>query len=149
MLANPQHEEQLQACVDCSGVTAFASRHPLGLEMQVGERGKSLSGGQKQAVGIARAMLAGPDIMFLDEPTAQMDTMTEGAFVKGFAGWLGPETTLLIATHRNSLLDLVDRVIVIEDGRVALDGPKAQVLKTLQAPRKPTPNRRGTKNARK
>ncbi|MEM9278845.1 MAG: ATP-binding cassette domain-containing protein, partial [Pseudomonadota bacterium] len=131
LMARPEDRHRLEACLNAAGVTAFASRHPLGLEMPVGERGKSLSGGQRQSVGIARALLANPKIMFLDEPTAQMDTLTESAFVKSFDGWLTANTTLIIATHRNTLLELVDRIIVIEDGKVAMDGPKQKVLQSL------------------
>ena len=133
MLANPDRQDGLETCLNGAGVMSFASRHPLGLEMLIGERGKSLSGGQRQSVGIARAMLADPKILFLDEPTAQMDAMTEAAFVTSFGNWLKPATTLIVATHRNTLLDLVDRLIVVENGKIVLDGPKKQVLQSLNA----------------
>lgn len=133
LLANPDPGKKLDHCLNAAGVTAFASRHPLGLEMQVGERGKLLSGGQRQAVAIARAMVAEPKILFLDEPTAHMDTVSEASFIKSFRSWLSPSTTLLIATHRSTLLDIVDRLIVIEDGKIVADGPKARILKQINA----------------
>lgn len=143
IMSGQADEASIKNALAASGVASFVSRHPLGLQMEVGERGKFLSGGQKQAVGIARALLLQPKILFLDEPTAQMDTLTETAFIKSFAQWITPEHTLVIATHRNSLLDLVERMIVIENGKVVLDGPKAQVLKSLSSGGKPAGTPKG------
>ncbi|MEM9331934.1 MAG: type I secretion system permease/ATPase [Pseudomonadota bacterium] len=139
---------RLEAAFIGSGVRAFASKHPLGLEMPVGERGRLLSGGERQAVGIARAMAMDPKIMFLDEPTAHMDTVTEAAFVKSFGNWMSPSTTLIVATHRNTLLALVDRLIVVEDGKVLVDGPKDQVLKSIPQLRSKTAAKSGGGHAR-
>ena len=98
--------------------------------MAVGERGESLSGGQRQAVAIARAVLDDPTFLLLDEPTSAMDHQSEEAFKKRLADWLG-ERTLVVVTHRASLLDLVNRLIVVDNGRVVADGPKAQVMEAL------------------
>ena len=99
--------------------------------MQVGERGRAISGGQRQAVAIARAALGKPRVLYLDEPTSAMDNLTEAAFIRSFRNWLEPDTTLILATHRVSMLELVDRLIVLENGRVAADGPKDKVLASL------------------
>ncbi len=131
LMANPEGADFLSDCCSISGVMSIAQSHPLGFEMPVGERGKSISGGQRQAVGIARAMMRKHKILFLDEPTSQMDRLSETAFVRGFKGWLKPETTLLVATHKTSLLELVDRLIVLENGKIIADGPKDKVLEIL------------------
>lgn len=118
-------------CTEASGVAAFAKGHALGYAMIVGERGRGISGGQRQSVAIARAMLGRPKVLFLDEPTSAMDNLTETQFIRGFRAWLKPETTLIISTHRTSLLELVDRLIVLDGGRVVADGPKQKVLASL------------------
>jgi ATP-binding cassette subfamily C protein LapB len=114
-----------------SGIASLAQSHPLGYGLPVGERGRAISGGQRQAVAIARALLGGPRVLFLDEPTSAMDNLTEAAFIRGFRNWLKPDVTLILATHRVSMLELVDRLVVLENGRVAADGPKDKVLASL------------------
>ena len=98
--------------------------------MPVGERGEGLSGGQRQAIAVARALLLSPNIVILDEPTSSMDTRTEDAFKKRFEKVLSHQTLVLI-THRASLLSMVDRLIVLAHGRVVADGPRPQVLDAL------------------
>lgn len=117
-----------------SGVEEFASKHPLGLDMPVGERGANLSGGQRQAVSVARALLLQPPILMLDEPTSSMDNTTESRFKARLNTILGNKT-LLMVTHRSSLLNLVDRLIVMDGGRVVADGPKADVMEALASGR--------------
>ena len=114
-----------------SGVASFVQNHPLGFEMPVGERGRNLSGGQRQTVAIARALVNEPPILFLDEPTAAMDTATEATFIRNMKQHSGELSTIILATHRSSLLDLVDRIIVLDRGRLVADGPKNQVLASL------------------
>jgi ATP-binding cassette subfamily C protein LapB len=122
------------ACVlraaEQAGVTEFVNRHPRGFEMPVGERGEGISGGQRQAIAIARAYLMQPPILLLDEPSNAMDNLTEELFKARLADQLDGRTLLLI-THRASLLSLVNRVIVLEAGRVVADGPRDQVLAAL------------------
>ncbi len=113
-----------------AGVDDFVSRHPMGYDLPVGERGEGLSGGQRQAIAVARAILLNPNIIILDEPTSSMDTRTEEGFKKRFQAILGPQTLILI-THRASLLTMVDRLIVLDDGRVVADGPRQAVLDAL------------------
>jgi ATP-binding cassette subfamily C protein LapB len=113
-----------------AGVDDFVSRHPMGYDMIVGERGETLSGGQRQAIAIARALLLDPPLLVLDEPTSFMDNAAESRFKARLTGELGGRTLLLI-THRASLLSLVDRLIVLDGGRLIADGPREQVLKLL------------------
>jgi ATP-binding cassette subfamily C protein LapB len=113
-----------------AGVEDFVGRHPAGYDLNVGERGEALSGGQRQAVAIARALLLDPPVLVLDEPTSAMDNGAESRFIQRIAREL-PGRTLLLVTHRASLLALVERLIVMDGGRVVADGPKDQVLKAL------------------
>ena len=123
----PSDEDILKAA-SIAGVEDFAVRHPEGYEMRVGERGQGLSGGQRQAVALARALLGDPSILLLDEPTAAMDIQSEAALLGRLKATLKGRT-LIVITHRTSLLDLVDRVIVIDGGKVVADGPKANFIR--------------------
>ncbi|OOE64582.1 type I secretion system permease/ATPase [Salinivibrio sp. IB868] len=114
-----------------SGVLSFTQYHASGLERQVGEGGVLLSGGQRQAVAIARAFLGRPPVILLDEPTSQMDNRTE-QFIKTQLKDLRREETLILSTHKTSMLDVVDRLIVMEEGCVVADGPKKAVLQALK-----------------
>lgn len=116
-----------------TGVDDFASQHPRGYDMAVGEHGNNLSGGQKQAVAIARLLLGKPKIIFLDEPSGAMDLATEKQLMRTLSNAFPPDVTLVIATHRYSLLDLVDRLVVLDRGRVVADGPRDRVLQELTA----------------
>jgi ATP-binding cassette subfamily C protein LapB len=134
-LAAPQvDDETVLRAAELAGVMSFASRHPAGLEQPVGERGEGLSGGQRQAVAIARGLLLQPPILIMDEPTNAMDNSTEEQF-KNRLQTLLDGRTLLLVTHRASLLSLVNRVIVMDGGRVVADGPKDQVLEALRGGR--------------
>jgi ATP-binding cassette subfamily C protein LapB len=123
-------EESVLRAAAISGVDAFIRGHPHGFDLQVGEGGRMLSGGQRQAIVIARALLMNPPILLLDEPTSSMDNSTENAFKARLAPIL-PGKTLLLVTHRNSILSLVDRLIVMDGGKVVADGPKQMVLEAL------------------
>ncbi|MFH4615094.1 type I secretion system permease/ATPase [Vibrio diabolicus] len=114
-----------------AGVTAFTQSDPAGLERQVGEGGAMLSGGQRQAVTIARAFLGRPPVLLMDEPTSAMDNRSE-MHIKHQLSQLKPSETLILITHKTSMLDIVDRVIVMEKGNIIADGPKAQVLNDLK-----------------
>lgn len=114
-----------------AGIADFVDAHPHGYGMLVGERGESLSGGQRQGVAIARALVADPPILLLDEPSASMDHASEEALKQQLRAH-GAGKTLIVITHRTSLLDLVDRIIVIDAGRIVADGPKAQVVDALR-----------------
>ncbi len=113
------------------GIDSFVNRHPLGYEMPVGERGSTLSGGQRQAVGLARMFLADPAIVLLDEPTASMDQASEN-LVKASLQDFCEDKTLVLITHKMQMLDIVERLVVVDEGRVVADGPKAEVIKALK-----------------
>lgn len=114
-----------------AGVTVFTQQDPAGLERQVGEGGLMLSGGQRQAVTIARAILGRPPVLLLDEPTSAMDNRSE-MHIKQQLAQLKSTETLILITHKTSMLDVVDRVIVMEKGCIIADGPKSEVLNSLK-----------------
>lgn len=118
-----------------AGVEKFAARHPSGYHMPVAERGEGLSGGQRQAIALARALIGEPPVLLLDEPTSAMDVKTEAEVIARLKAETD-DTTMIVITHRTSLLELVDRVIVIEDGRVGVDGPKSLLAQHMQKPRR-------------
>ena len=119
---------------EVAGLTKFVNRHPKGFDMLIGERGESLSGGQRQEVAIARAVLLDPPVLLLDEPTSAMDFSTENGFKERLRQYAAHKT-LVIVTHRTSLIDLATRIIVVDDGRIVADGPREQVVAALQAGR--------------
>ncbi|QMV16074.1 type I secretion system permease/ATPase [Vibrio spartinae] len=114
-----------------AGVTMFTQQDAAGMERQVGEGGQLLSGGQKQAVAIARALLGRPPVLLMDEPTSAMDNRSE-MHVKHQFKQLTPNETLILITHKTSMLDIVDRIIVMEKGYVIADGAKEEVLNNLR-----------------
>ena len=113
-----------------SGLDEHLRRHPLGFDLPVGERGEALSGGQRQAVALARALVTDPPILLLDEPTHAMDHSSEERLKARLAGEL-KDRTLVVITHRESLLALVDKLLIIDSGKVMAYGPKDAVLQAL------------------
>jgi len=124
-------DSAILAAAELAGVQEFANTHPEGFDMPIGERGESLSGGQRQAVAIARALLNDPPVLLLDEPSSSMDHQSEEGLKQRLRGFASHKTVILV-THRTSLLDLVDRLIVLDQGQIVADGPKAQVVEALQ-----------------
>lgn len=122
------------SAADIGGLTEFANRHPQGFDMVIGERGESLSGGQRQGVAIARAVLLEPPVLLLDEPTSAMDFSSEMKLKERLRSYV-QHKTMMVVTHRNTLLDLADRIIVIDEGRIVADGPYAQVIEALKTGR--------------
>jgi len=116
---------------EITGVTNFVNKHPAGFDLPVGERGSALSGGQRQSVAVSRALLLSPPIFIMDEPSNSMDNSTEEAFKQKFLEQLDSQTLILV-THRASLLTMVDRLIVMDHGKIVADGPKATVLAALK-----------------
>lgn len=132
-LANPDATDQeIIEAAKKTGVDEFASAHPRGYDLAVGERGSNLSGGQKQAVAMTRLLLSQPRIVFLDEPSGALDLGTERQLIGSLSRSFGPDVTLVISTHRYSLLELVDRLVVLDRGRIIADGPKDAVMKALE-----------------
>ncbi|QZA81618.1 type I secretion system permease/ATPase [Deefgea piscis] len=124
-------DSHIIAAADLAGIAEFVNAHPRGFEMPISERGESLSGGQRQAISIARAALNDPPIFMLDEPSSAMDHQSEERLKGRLRTYLAGKTMILV-THRTSLLELVDRLIVIDQGQIMADGPKAQVVEALQ-----------------
>jgi ATP-binding cassette subfamily C protein LapB len=127
-------DRAIVAAAEVGGMTEFVNRHPQGFDMMIGERGESLSGGQRQGVAIARAMLLDPPILLLDEPTSAMDFSSEAQF-KDRLREIAQRKTLIIVTHRTSLIDLADRIMVVDNGRIVADGPRESVIEALQSGR--------------
>ena len=125
------NDQMILRAFTLAGVTEFIRSNPAGFGAQVGERGMSLSGGQRQAVALARALVRDPDILILDEPTSNMDNASEQMIKNRLKAVMGNKTLVLI-THRLSMLELVDRLIVMEGGRIIADGPKNEVLRRLR-----------------
>ena len=129
-------EEVLRAC-KVSGAHDFLGRMANGYDLRLADRGDSLSGGQRQSIAIARALAGKPPVLVFDEPTSAMDNATEYEMIVRLEQEIKGRTFILI-THRPALLRLVNRVAVIENGRVAVDGPRDAVLKELQRPKSAT-----------
>jgi ATP-binding cassette, subfamily C, bacterial LapB len=131
-IATPHADDaQVLKAAKIGGIADFIDTHPNGFDMAIGERGETLSGGQRQGVGIARAMLHEPSIILLDEPTSAMDHSGE-EFVKEQLKEATVGKTVMIISHRSSLFDLAERIIVIDRGKIVADGAKGQVIEALR-----------------
>lgn len=124
-------DQDLIEAVKRSGADMFVARDASGFDLSVGERGRRLSGGQRSFLVLARALVRPSKLLFLDEPTGAMDTQTERWFIEALHKGLGKDQTLVVSTHRHAMLNIVDRLLVIDQGRIIADGPKDQVLKAL------------------
>ncbi|GHC73299.1 type I secretion system permease/ATPase [Limoniibacter endophyticus] len=122
---------QIIRALEMTGAAEFIHRLPRGLDHQILEGGRGLSGGQKQALLLARLMLRDPSVVLLDEPTASMDEATERHFLEAFGRW-SAEKTVVIATHRMRVLDLVNRLIVVDQGAIVMDEKKEIALQKLR-----------------
>jgi len=136
-MGHPQaDDDMILRASKMAGVHDFISRHPHGYDLQVGEKGATLSGGQRQSLGIARALLPNPPVLMFDEPTSSMDLNSEKRFISRLQSY-AKNKTLILVTHRTSLFSIVDRIIVLGNGKVVADGPRDEVLKIGQRPGKP------------
>lgn len=113
-----------------TGLDRVVAHHPKGWDLSVGEMGAMLSGGQRQLVALARCLITRPRILLMDEPTSSMDAQSELLFLRQLKEAIG-SCTLIVVTHRPAVLDLVQRIVVVDGGRIVLDGPKPQVLTAL------------------
>jgi ATP-binding cassette, subfamily C, bacterial LapB len=127
-------DSAIVAAAETAGMTDFVNRHPRGFDMTVGERGESLSGGQRQSVGIARAVLHNAPILLLDEPTSAMDFTSEAQITARMTNFVAHKTVVLV-THRTSMLAMVTRVIVIDGGKIVADGPRDRIMEALASGR--------------
>jgi ATP-binding cassette subfamily C protein LapB len=125
-------DEWMIKCSKISGTDEFVRLHPMGYDMPIGERGAGLSGGQRQSVGIARALINDSDIWLFDEPTNAMDQTSESNVLTNLKENIENKTVLLV-TQKMNMLDLVSRVIVMNNGEKVLDGEKLEVIKRLGA----------------
>ena len=133
-LIDPGDEALLAAARLTGLLQAVIAPNPKGLQQVIHEGGTGLSGGQRQLVNLTRAFLRKPGIWLLDEPTASMDRNLELQVTRALKNTLKTTDTLILVTHKAEMLELVDRLIVIAEHKIALDGPKAQVLQRLQTP---------------
>jgi len=122
------------AAAEAAGMADLVNRHPRGFDMPVGERGESLSGGQRQSVGLARALLHNAPMLLLDEPTSAMDFSTEAQITQRISA-LAQHRTVVLVTHRTSMLAMVNRVIVIDGGKIVADGPRDRIMEALASGR--------------
>jgi len=120
-------DEELLRVSKIAGLDDFLGKHAAGYDLLVGERGEGLSGGERQSVTLARALISDPNIIMLDEPTNSMDRQTEKQFIDRIKKII-LDKTLIVVTHKTSLLELVDRVIIVENGQIVVDGPKSEVF---------------------
>ncbi|HEY4068144.1 MAG TPA: type I secretion system permease/ATPase [Burkholderiaceae bacterium] len=127
-------DSAIVAAAEIAGLDDLVNRHPRGFDMPVGERGESLSGGQRQSVGIARAVLHNAPLLLLDEPTSAMDFSTESQITSRVAAFAQDKTVVLV-THRTSMLSMVTRVIVVDGGKIVADGPRDRIMEALASGR--------------
>ena len=125
------NDAEILKAAEIANLTEFINRHPQGFDMMISERGDSLSGGQRRCVALSRAILNDPGLLLMDEPTGSMDHSTEMAVKQQLAQFIEGRTWIVV-THRNSLLEMVDRILVIDNGRIVADGPRASVVAALQ-----------------
>lgn len=141
-------DAEIQQAADLAGVSRFTGNHPDGLLLPVGERGDLLSGGQRQAVCLARALVHRPNLLLLDEPSSAMDQNSEAELVQNLKTYLDEtKATFVLSTHMPALLLLVDRIMVLNNGEIAVDGPRDAVLQQLRGPQKQPPHATGNSNA--
>jgi len=133
-LASPNDEQILAACAK-TGLDRIIKAHPQGLNLRIAEGGLGLSGGQKQLAALTRMLIAQPKILILDEPTASMDGDTEIFIMKNLLTQLLPDTLVIFATHKVGLINLAERLIILGQGKVMLDGPREEVLAKIRKPR--------------
>jgi ATP-binding cassette subfamily C protein LapB len=124
-------DSQILKAAALTGLDQAIQNHPSGLEINISEGGKGLSGGQRQLVGLTRLLLARPKVLLLDEPTASMDTRLEEFVMQHLFEELSEDSVIVLATHKAGVLKHVNRIVVMDSGKVTLDGPKQEVLDYL------------------
>lgn len=120
------------AAARLTGLDQVIQSHPKGLELDIAEGGRGLSGGQRQLVGLTRMLIAQPQILLLDEPTASMDGQLEAKVMRHLFDEIAPSSILVVVTHKLALLPHVNRIIVVDKGQIVLDGPRDEVIQRLR-----------------
>lgn len=126
-------QKSLRQALTISGIDKFVSKHPLGLKMPILEGGKNLSRGQRQAVAVARALISNPPLLLLDEPTSSMDSTQERILINQIKETMA-EKSIFVVTHRPQILEVVDRIIVVDQGHIVADGPRDEIIRKLSSP---------------
>lgn len=127
-------DSQILKAAALTGLDQVIQNHPLGLELEIAEGGRGLSGGQRQLVGLTRMLLASPKVLLLDEPTASMDAKLENTVMQHLFKEMPADSAIVVVTHKPNVLPLVNRILVVDKGRVVLDGPRDEVLNRLRSP---------------
>ena len=127
-------DSQILKAAALTGLDQVIQNHPLGLELLIAEGGRGLSGGQRQLVGLTRMLLASPKVLLLDEPTASMDAKLENRVMQHLFEQMPHDSAIVVVTHKPSVLTYVNRIWVMDKGRVVLDGPRDEVLHRLRQP---------------
>jgi ATP-binding cassette subfamily C protein LapB len=131
-------DSQIFKAAAMTGLDQVIQNHPKGLELEIAEGGRGLSGGQRQLVGLTRMLLATPKVLLLDEPTASMDAKLENRVMQHLFENMPKSSAIVVVTHKPSVLSYVSRIVVVDKGRVVLDGPRDEVLNRLRQPVVPT-----------
>lgn len=126
-------DSQIFKAAAMTGLDQVIQNHPQGLALEISEGGRGLSGGQRQLVGLTRMLLATPKILLLDEPTASMDAKLENRVMQHLFEQMPADSAIVVVTHKPSVLTYVNRILVVDKGRVVLDGPRDEVLARLRS----------------
>lgn len=130
-------DAQILSVAAMTGLQRIIKSHPMGLELPILEGGRGLSGGQRQVVGLSRLLLARPKILLLDEPTASMDGDLEAHVMNQLFNAMPADSLIVVATHKSSVLRHVTRIVIVEQGRIMMDGPRDEVMAKLAELRRP------------
>ena len=130
-------DEEMVRAASVTGTHSFMANLTNGYDLKLADRGEGLSGGQRQSIALARALAGNPAILLLDEPSSAFDAGNEAILIRNLRGEVNGKT-LVVVTHRPPVLALVDRIIIMESGRVSADGPRDEILKRITGPRKAT-----------